>query len=66
VQSRELIKRFKTLPVVWQVPKIKVSFHNAFSFDLFCGGMNRGYNVVHIADVVSAIMPEIVLFPLIN
>jgi hypothetical protein len=28
--------------------------------------MNRGCNVVHIADVVSAVMPEIVLFPLIN
>jgi hypothetical protein len=36
-----------------------------FHYDLIGGGMNRGYNV-HIADVVSAIMPEIVLFPLIN
>jgi hypothetical protein len=28
--------------------------------------MNRGRNVVHITDVMAAIMPEIVLFPLIN
>jgi hypothetical protein len=37
-----------------------------FHFDSFGGGMNRGSNVVHIADVVSAIIPEIVLCPLIN
>lgn len=36
-----------------------------FHFDLFGSGMNRGYNV-HITGVVSANMPEIVLFPLIN
>jgi hypothetical protein len=36
-----------------------------FHFDLFGGGMNRGCNV-HITDVMSAVMPEIVLFPLIN
>jgi hypothetical protein len=29
-----------------------------FHFDLFCGGMNKGYNVMHIVDVVSAIMPR--------
>jgi hypothetical protein len=37
-----------------------------FHFTSFGGGMNRGCNVDHIAVVVSAIMPEIVLFPLIN
>jgi hypothetical protein len=35
-----------------------------FHFDSFGGGgMNSGCNVVHIADIVSAIMPEIVLPP---
>jgi hypothetical protein len=34
-----------------------------FHFDSFGGGMNMGCNIAHIADVVSAIMPEIVLFP---
>jgi hypothetical protein len=28
--------------------------------------MNRVCNIVHIADIVSAIMPEIVLFPFLN
>jgi hypothetical protein len=36
------------------------------NFYLFGGGMSRGCNVVHIADLVSAIMSEIVLCPLIN
>jgi hypothetical protein len=33
-------------------------------FDSFVGDMNRACNIVPIADVVSAIMPEIVLLPL--
>jgi hypothetical protein len=37
-----------------------------FNFDSFGGSMNRDCNVVHIGDVMSAIMPEIVLVPFIN
>jgi hypothetical protein len=37
-----------------------------FHFDSFGEGMNTGCNVVHIAYVLSIVMPEIVLFPLKN
>jgi hypothetical protein len=35
----------------------------SFHFHSFGGGINKGCNVVYIADVVSVIMPEIVLIP---
>jgi hypothetical protein len=39
----------------WVPPRISV-------FDLFGGGLNRGCNIIHTADVVSAVMSEIVPF----
>jgi hypothetical protein len=37
-----------------------------FRFDSFGSGINRGCNVIHMSDVVSAIKPEIVLLPFIK